>query len=357
MDFILNGQAHGNVASTLLNNDFDTGCLRPWVGDRGEQYISRRQGSKDGKPLYKSIQVGNANATLRKDEWIQLDTAVIQAAKERLRLISDLRSSGLTLTIPNGMGKIMLETERVSDITPATISMDPARESEYDRPEYDLVGLPLPVIHKDFYFTARQIAASRNSGAGVDVTTAQLAARRVAEEAEKLALGTAGTYSYGGGTVYGLTNFPERITSVSLTHPTQSDWDGSVMVAEILAMRQASTDNHQYGPWVLYVSPAWDLYLDGDYSAAKGDNTLRQRIGMIQGISEVRTLDFLTGYQIILVQQTSDVIRLVIGMDITTLQWETLGGMKQHFKVMAIMVPQLRADINGNSGIVHAVAA
>jgi hypothetical protein len=53
---------------------------------------------------------------------------------------------------------------------------------------------------------------------------------------------------------------------------------------------------------------------------------------------------------------TSDVIRMVIGMDVTTVQWETMGGMRLHFKVMAIMVPQLRADYNSNTGIVHGTA-
>lgn len=348
----MNGQAHGNVAARLLSNGFDVTALRPWIDPKsGRHFITQ---NVNGVPT--PIPLLAQNATLRRDEWIQIDTAVTVAARERMRLISDLRGAGLTFTIPNGMGKTVLESERMGDITPATISMDPARKSEGDRPETDIINLPLPVIHKDFFFNARQIATSRNNGQGVDVTTAQLAARRVIEEAEKLALGTSGTFSYGGGTVYGLTNFPGRLTAV-LTHPTQSDWTPQLFVQEILAMRQQSTDNFYFGPWVLYVSPAWDAYLDDDYSAAKGDNTLRQRVLQINGIEDVRTLDFLSGYQVILVQQTSDVIRLVIGMDVTTLQWETEGGMRLHFKVMAIMVPQIRQDIEDQTGLVHGVAA
>ena len=34
-------------------------------------------------------------------------------------------------------------------------------------------------------------------------------------------------------------------------------------------------------------------------------------------------------------------------------QWEGQGGMEVNFKVMAILVPQLRDDFNGNTGIVH----
>jgi hypothetical protein len=71
-------------------------------------------------------------------------------------------------------------------------------------------------------------------------------------------------------------------------------------------------------------------------------------------------VDFLkpadTGYQftLILVQLTSEVARAVNGMDITTVQWEEKGGMRLHFKVMAIQVPQLRADYYGQMGLLHA---
>lgn len=346
MDFILNGQAQGNVATTLLQNGFDIGALRPWIGKDGRSYISQ---NRNGKQVAVAMPV--ANATLRHEEWKILDEAIIMAAKERLRVIADLRGAGLVYNIPNGMGKTVLETETVSDITPATISMDPVRGSENDRPEYDLVNLPLPVIHKDFFFSARQVATSRNIGAGIDVTTAQLAARRVSEEAEKLVLGVSPTFSYGGGSIYGYTNFPSRITR-TITTPNHSNQ--ATTVQNVLAMRQDSIDHKYYGPWVLYNSPAWDQYLDEDYSTAKGDNTLRQRIQAINGISDVRTADYLgSGFTLILVQQTTDVARLVMGMDITTVQWETHGGMRLHFKVMAIMVPQVRADFNGNTGIVH----
>lgn len=351
MDLILNGQAHGSVASTLLGNGFDVAALRPWIGQDGRHYIAQNQA---GKLIARPAMV--ANATLRKDEWKILDEAVVMAAKERLRVVADLRSAGLTFNIPNGMARTVLETETASDITGATISMDPARKGEGDRPEYDLSSLPLPVIHKDFFFNARQIAVSRNGGSPLDTTMAALAGRRVAEEAEKLALGVTGSFAYGGGTIYGLTNFPSRITR-TITSPAMSGWTPQSTVQEVLAMRQDCEDALHYGPWVLYNSPMWDQYLDDDYSSAKGDNTLRQRLEAINGIQGVRTADHLTGCQLLLVQQTTDVIREVIGMDITTVQWETEGGMRLNYKVMAIMVPQLRADFNGNTGIVHGSAA
>lgn len=348
MQFILNGQANGDVASRLLAAQFDVNCMRPYLGKDGKSYIT----VNDGKGGHKAQLIGNTTATLRKDEWKLLDDAVVKAAKPRLRAVADLRGSGLQYTIPNGMGKTVLETETQSDITDAIASMDGLRESQSDRPVYELTNLPLPIIHKDFQFSARQIMASRNGGSPLDTSMAELAGRKVAEYAEKLLLGKLSTYTYGGGTIYGYTNYTSALTK-TITSPTASGWTAATTVQEVLAMRYQSQAAYHYGPWMCYCSPAWDVYMDDDYSSSKGDNTLRDRLKKIEGIQDVRTLDYLENYDLLLVQMTSDVVREVVGMDITTLQWESHGGLQLNFKVMAIMVPQLRADQNGNTGIVY----
>jgi len=347
MDFILNGQATGNVAGRLMQSGFNPTVLRPWIGKDGNTYIAV---NKDG--VLQAQMVHNATATLRKDDWIQLDDAIVRAAKPRLQAVADLRGAGLQYSITNGMGKTVLETESQSDISDAEISMDGTRQSKGDRPEFDLTSLPLPIIHKDFQFSARQVMASRNGGSPLDTTTAELASRRVAEQAEKLLLGTASSYAFGGGTIYGYTNFPDRLTKSDITSPEASGWTPATTLNEVLAMRQLAHDAYHYGPYFLYFSPAWDAYLDRDYSSSYPGVTLRSRLAGVFGQAETR--DYLgTGYTILLVQKTADVARMVVGMEVTTVQWETMGGMMMNFKVMAILVPQLRKDFNGNTGIVH----
>jgi len=353
MDFIMNGQAQGSVASTLMAHGGDPNAFRPYVGDDGRSYITVNEaGELVARPL------SNATATLRKDDWKILDAAVVKAAKPRLRAVADIRGMGLTFNIPNGMAKTVLETETQSDINEAIVSMDGLRKGAADRPEFELSNLPLPIIHKDFDFSVRQVMVSRNGGSPLDTTTAELAGRRVAETAEKLLLGTYGSYAFGGGTIYGYTNFPSRLTK-SMTTPTGIATSATT-VSEVLAMKLQAQQAYHYGPYMLYCSTAWDVFLDDDYSSAKGDNTLRDRLKAIEGIQDVRTLDYLdttgTSYIMLLVQMTTDVVREVIGMDITTVQWESKGGLQLNFKVMAILVPQLRADQNGNTGIVHGTA-
>lgn len=357
LDYILNGTAHGSAASRLMASNGDVGVFRPWIGEDGRQYLTvNRFNPKKGKMERVNV-VTNAGATMRYDEWRALDTAVLKAARGRLRFVADLRAAGLQFTIPNGLAKTVLSTEASTDPGSATVSMDGLRKGENDRQEYAMTNLPLPLIHSDFSFSARQIMVSRESGTPIDTSSAEAAARRVAEIAEQMALGNwgGGNYAFGGGIIYGATTFPNRLT-FSIKNPTTTGWTPAKTLSDVLAMKQASISALHFGPWMLYASTNWDQYLDNDYILTGGNvatQTLRERLKSIDGIQDVRALDFLPGYQLLLVQQSSDVIREVVGLDFTTVQWPEEGGLKMNYKVMAILVPQLRADTNGNTGIVH----
>jgi hypothetical protein len=88
---------------------------------------------------------------------------------------------------------------------------------------------------------------------------------------------------------------------------------------------------------------------------------LRERLQKIDGIQDVRRLDFLPSstnpWTLIMVQMTADVAQAINGMDITTVQWESVGGMRLNFKVMCIQVPRLRSDYYGRCGVLHATTS
>jgi len=345
---IANSLGNGDMADRLMASNFDPRVCRPYSGPDGRAYITQN----DANEKSKVVCVGNTTTTLRQDDWKQIDDAVVKAGVPRLKLVADLRGRGLQYTIPNGMGKTVLETDTQSDINDADISMDGIRKSQADLPVFERTSMPLPIIHKDFSISARRIQASRNGGSPLDTTAAESAARKVAEMAEQVAIGSlpSSAYAYAGGTIYGLTNYTGALTK---TITTPDGTNGATTVIEIAAMMQQSRAAYHYGPWMVYNAPNWAQFLDLDYSAAKGDNTLRQRIMTMDGIMGIQTLDYMTNYDLILVQMTTDVIRMVIGMEIITLQWDTIGGLQKNFKVMAIMVPQIRADQNDNTGIVY----
>lgn len=342
------GGMSGPSLNRLIAANGDPRVLQPWVGDDGRSYITQ------GPVGNEESVITNAPATLRKDAWITLDEAIVKAAKSRLRAVQDLRDAGLTFNLPNGMATTVLQRETMSDITPAILSIDGIRRSEGDRVVFELGNLPIPICHKDFSFPMRQILASQQSGTPIDTATGEEAGRRVAELLEQLLIGTAGTFSYGGGNVFGYTNFPDRLTKV-MTIPTSINHD--VTVSEVLEMIQQSKDAFHFGPFFLYYSNSWGSFVEEDYSAAKGDNTLRDRLLAISQIDSVEELDFLPAKTMVLVEKASNVVRSVEGMDITTVQWETSGGFEQHFKVLTITVPDLRSDFNLNTGIVHGTHA
>ena len=374
LDFIQNGQAHGPVAEAVAGCRFDPGLLRPYINSRGQKCVTvKNTAGQDevytvGDLIARGVSSPVLNATsLRKEEWVEMDRVVIRAARQRLRAWSDLAGANSYGGF-NGMAKTFLEHETMSDPGEAVVDMDGLSEGRTDSPKFQLEGLPLPITHSDFWFSARRLAASRNGGTPLDTTMAEAAARRVAEMIEKTLIGvetgiTYGTSAAGAAgipygrtpSVYGYTNFPSRITKTDLNTPTGSN--PSDIMADVIEMRELLYDNKFYGPFMLYHSTGYDRYFDDDYYRSGGTSvlqTLRQRIESIDGIAGVRRLDFLTsGYVMIMVQMTADVARAINGMDITTVQWESVGGMRLNFKVMAIQVPQLRADYNGKCGICH----
>lgn len=374
VDFIEGGQGFGPVGETLAGCRFDPGMLRPYKDSRGQRCVTvnNNRGVREKRLVSDLVNQGIStpvfNATsLRKEEWIQIDQVVIKAARQRLRAWADLAANN-TFGGFNGMSKTMLEYETMSDAGEAIVDMDGLTEGRNDSPRFQLEGLPLPITHSDFFFSSRRLAESRNSSTPLDTTMAEMAGRRVAEMIEKTLIGVETGITYGSAasgsagipygrtpTVYGYTNFPGRLTYTPLTVPTGANPEAVAL--DVLKMRDQLYANRFYGPFMMYHSTGYDRWLDDDYfrtGSTAQVRTLRERIKSIDGIMDVRRLDFLTtDYTILLVQMTPDVCRAVNGMDITTVQWEAKGGMELHFKVLAIQVPQLRADYNGRSGIIH----
>jgi uncharacterized protein YlaI len=240
----------------------------------------------------------------------------------------------------------------MSDTEDAQVSMDAATRGRRDRPEFNVGYLPLPIIHKDFQLDIRTLNASRTKGQALDTIMAEQCARKIAEKAESMLFTGLSTYTYGGGSIYGYLDYIHRNTYTLSAHWNDSAASGETILADVLGMIQASIDDRYYGPWVLYIPTNFQTALGGDFKA-NSDKSIRQRLLEIEGLTDIRVADFLTADNVLLVQMTSDVIRMVEGLPIQTIQWDLEGGMLMNFKVMTIMVPQIRADYNNRCGIVH----
>ncbi len=291
---------------------------------------------------------------LRKDEWVKFDEVVVEIARSRLIAVGDLVSRGLTFDLPNALGTTVIEYEKISDMEPAKLSMSGVTEEGNDRVEYTLESLPVPIGHKEFNINIRALTASRTRGIPLDTTQAAVSARKLAELNDSTVFKGA-TITVSGKTIPGYLTAADRNTG-SLT----GDWEltaqtGTIIIADVLAMVKALVGDNMFGPYVLYVPINYGVKLDEDFKA-NSDKTIRERLLQIEEITAVRATTNLAGGasgEVVLVQMTSDVVDMVMGIEPTTVQWETAGGMITNFKVLSIMLPRVKSDALLQSGIAH----
>ncbi len=349
VDLIFNGKAQGSVASKLMTNGMSPLALRPWIGDDGRSYMTINQGGE-------LVAVPTINAALlRKDEWKQYDDAILRVQRDRLVGVNDLIARGLTYNIGNGLGKTVLEYEDMNDPGSANVSMDGLTRGQNDRPEYIIRYLPLPIIHADFTINARFLAASRNGNLPADTTMVEAATRRVLEKLEDM-LFTDTTYAYGGGTIYSYLNHPHVNTVTLGTHWDASAKTGANIKDDVLNMMQASITAGFRGPWMLYIPTEYQTAMGEDYNT-NYPKTVRQRLLEMEGLLDIKVADRMPTDKVVLVQMTSDVVRLVQGLGVTPVEWDSQGGMVHDYKVMTIQVPQIRSDQNNKCGVTLLSAA
>ncbi|MEB3067310.1 hypothetical protein, partial [Parvimonas micra] len=124
----------GSVGKRLLEADFDINVLRPYA-------------SKDSP---------NGYGTLLRDEWKYFDTIVQGVARERLPIVSALIQRSLVMDLPNALGVMNIEWQRVKgDLVDAEVTMSGLPEATKDRMEFESVNMPVPIFHKEFYYNLR----------------------------------------------------------------------------------------------------------------------------------------------------------------------------------------------------------
>lgn len=360
IDMVGNIAGFGDAADRLLAANGDVGVLRPYlsnVPNDPRSYVTRMIRNPNTGLIEPKVFVSNTPASLTYDSWKQFDNTIIEVLRENLTAFADIRSAGLEYNLPNGMAHSVIQYQTMGDLSRATVSMDPTRRSETDRPESDVALFPLPIIHKDFDVTARELMASRQGMMPLDTTTAALAARKVAEELEDMTVGNVVPFKYASNYVYGYLTFPQRAIKSDMTVPT--GLNSPTVIQDILTLRQTLLNNDHRGPFQMYVNRQWAQVLDSDFSTLKGTDTLRQRILRLPDIQDIKQLDHLptNHWHMLLVEMKRENVRAVVGMEVQTVQWESQGGMMRHFKVMCLLVPQLRPDTDGTSGVAHGYVA
>ncbi len=312
-----------------------------------------RAGSLDVlRPIQSEL---NVNAALRDEEWKMMDETVVNAYRDPLVAASDLFGAGLRFNVPNAMGVTVLEHESLTDEGEASISMYAGTAPNEDLSEYSLTGIPLPIVSHGFTLDERVLQAGRNRGTPIDVTGVERSTRAVSVLTDDIFFN--GTFAYGGYNLYGYTTHPSRNTGSLAGTSSNEGWadaskTGEEILADVLAMIQAAYDDLLEGPFMLYVPRAYHTALQADFKA-NSDKSIMARLMEIDELRGIRKSLRLAADNVVLVTMQRDVVDAVVGFLPTLVEWPEQGGAINRFKVMSIVVPRIKADPTGKSGIIH----
>jgi len=295
--------------------------------------------------------------TLPFQSWIAFDDVAIREGTMRSPLFGEMLAAGLTIPIPNAMGKTMFQWDKVTDMEGASVSLDGLARTDDDRVEFEVGNVPLPITHKDFNIGLRTLSASRESGEPLDTLQAGIAGRLVGEKLGSMLI-NGYDKKFGGASIYGLLNEPARNGG---NFGTNGNWDqyptktGDNILQDAKTMAKALRADRFPGPYWLVGPSDYADVVDNDYKA-NGDQTILERMLKIDGLERVIWDDQMPANNLVMFQATRDVVAIGNGEGIQTIQWDIYGGMAVAFKIFAIQVPIIRATEAGRSGIYHMVA-
>ena len=291
------------------------------------------------------------NALLLPEEWKEIDASVQDVARANLNGIGDLRQYGLVHPL-GGLGTIISQYNQLSDMEDAEVDMSGVTPGRQDRVEYTPVSLPVPVIHKDFSLNIRHLEASRRLGDALDTTESRVATLKVIEKQEDLLFNGA-AFKVSGNAIYGYTNHPNRNTVVAL-----GDFGTiSNIYPTINAMVAAAEADNYNGPYGIYVSRNQYAEMREIYSDGSGQSAMQRCLDSIPQLRFIKPSSKLTDGSLVLATLVRDVVDLAVAQDIVPVEWETVGGLVMNFIVMCCLVPRVKSDAEGHSGIVHCTGA
>lgn len=286
------------------------------------------------------------NGLLRANEWQEIDQAVLGVVRTGLTGIQDLINARLTRPL-GGLGTILSGYEQVSDMTEADVSLEGTNAGEKGSITHATVFVPIPIIHKDFDISLRQLMASRKSGTPLDLTLAETATRVVREKMESI-LFVGHSKQIGGFHLHGYTTHPSRITGTAVGDFGTAGNGYKTMVKALGALAAAGFN----GRFMVYIAQTQYNELLNLLGTNDRNELEIIKAGLPQIIDVKPSFDITAG-QLVLVQMDSNTVDLAVAEDVSAVQWDSLGGMQVNFRVMAALAPRIKADINGKCGVLH----
>lgn len=314
-----------------------------------------------------------AAAPLPDRAQVVIDRAVVEVGLQRLTLVADIMAAGLTYPLTDPLSVTQIEWNSTNKVGAAQRTMTPSARGENKMLSLTPNRLPVYLTTDTFELDIRTLRMSQRIGMPLDTALVKQCTRAVNEAIEDAAINGASTLDgqdmkVGGYSSPGILNAPNANTMNLTAAAWTSTPNGATVFSEVQQMIAKAQADKKFGPYRMYVPTVVANALDADYNATNNAQglTIRQRLLQIEALEAVRTADLMPagngatpsiGAKVALVQMTPDVIDVVVGQTPTVIPWTSLDGFTIHNLVMAIMIPRVRADYDGNSGIVLGTTA
>ena len=301
--------------------------------------------------LVKNALYTNAS-TLRHEDFLMIQEVITKVRRRKLNGIADLQEAGLTF--PAAISDQIIGTENINEFTAAEQEQNP---NSYDNDDtvFGEVYVPNPITHKTFSVPWRQNGFNYKSSLGLSESV-----RMVAERLEETLFNgnSAIKVNFNGALqqIYGYTTHPDRGTA------TISDWsnvaNNDAIVNEVIAnigSMFADQGGVEMDSVVLYFPKNFKSAMDRDYVSGFPSKTVAQRIMDIPEIKNVKFAEKLADSNVVYVEMLERTVQLGVASDIISVPHTKTNPMQaQSMTTYAAMVQIIKADSNGNTGILHA---
>lgn len=304
--------------------------------------------------------VQNAAAVLPRDAWLELDTVTrdIMRGDEGAAWMNDL----MPLAKPVNIGKLVHMTRVVGDAGVVVRSMSGQVPVPLDKVGYDYRGTIVPIFSSGYGREWREWNTLRSENFDALSDDQDAITRKLRRDMALYVLNGDSNIVFQGYTAYGIKTSPFSKSinigagaggaNINLTTATADEIE-SFINGPFGAMLDA---NLIVGRVNLYVSPEIARNLDKPYSGSMGFKTgsLRDALLANRRIAKIEVSYELTGNEFFGFVPSSDYIRPLVGMAVNTTAITRQNPTDNYqFLVMGAMGLEIRADINGKSGVFY----
>lgn len=303
-------------------------------------------------------EVQNAASVLPRDAWLELDTVTrdIMRADEGAAWMNDL----MPLAKPVNIGKLVHMTRVVGDAGVVVRSMSGQVPVPMDKVGYDYRGTIVPIFSSGYGREWREWNTLRSENFDALSDDQDAITRKLKRDQALYVLNGDPTIKFQGYTAYGIKTSPlSKIinigaagANINLTTATSDQVEGFINGA----FGTMLDSNLITGRVNLYVSPEIARNLDKPYSGSMGFKTgsLRDALLANRRIAKIEVSYELSGNEFFGFVASAEYIRPLVGMAVNTTAITRLNPTDSYnFLVMGALGIEIRADINGKSGVFY----